>query len=142
MFFFGEFNYKLDEKGRIPVPPRFRIPLKDGFFLTPGPDNCINAYSIREWQTLSEKINSAVSSPSKLRKLKRAVFGQAFPAAIDGQGRVSLPESLRLHAGIAAEAVVVGVSDHLEIWAKETWDIEKADDQEQAWQILEGLENR
>lgn len=142
MFFFGEFNYKIDEKGRLPVPPRFRAPLKDGFFLSPGPEKCINAYSTKEWKLFSDRINTAVSSPSKLRKLKRAVFGQAFPAAADGQGRVSLPETLRSYAGITDEAVVVGVSDHLEIWSRQAWEAEKADDQEQVWQIMEGLENR
>ncbi len=142
MYYFGEFNYKLDEKGRLPVPPRFRLPLKDGFILSPGPEKFINAYSVKEWQRFSEQIDTAVSSPSKLRKLKRAVFGQAFPAATDGQGRVSLPETLRTYAGITDEAVVVGVSDHLEIWSREAWEAEKSDDQEQVWQILEGLEKR
>jgi MraZ protein len=142
MLFFGEYSYKLDDKGRLPVPPRFRDALKDGVVLSPGPDGSINAYTTRGWQTFSETIAAAVTSPSKLRKLKRTVFGQAFPADIDAQGRVSLPEPLRTFAGIAAEAVVVGVSDHLEIWAKGAWDAEKADDQAQAWQIIEGLEKR
>ena len=142
MLFFGEYSYKLDDKGRLPVPPRFREPLKDGIVLSPGPDGCVNAYTIKEWQRFSESIAAASTSPSKLRKLKRTVFGQAFPADIDGQGRVSLPEPLRTFAGIATEAVVVGVSDHLEIWARDAWDAEKADDQAQAWQIMEGLEKR
>ena len=142
MLFFGEFNYKLDEKGRLPVPPRFRVPLQDGLILAPAPDHCINAYSAKEWQRFSAEIAAASGSPSKLRKLKRTVFGQAFPAEIDGQGRLSLPTPLRAYAGIGAEAVVVGVSDHLEIWDKAAWDAEKADDQEQVWQIMEGLEKR
>ncbi|MGI2336674.1 MAG: division/cell wall cluster transcriptional repressor MraZ [Dehalogenimonas sp.] len=142
MYFFGEFNYKLDEKGRLPVPPRFRTPLKDGIILSPGPEKFIAAYSIKEWERLSEQIDTADTSPSKLRKLKRSVFGQAFPVALDGQGRISLPEKLRLYSGIAADAVVVGVSGHLEIWAEEAWEVEKADDLEQAWDIIEGLETK
>jgi MraZ protein len=140
--FFGEYSYKLDDKGRLPVPPRFRLLLKDGVFLAPGPDGSVDAYSIKEWQTLTERIAAASTSPSKLRKLKRTVFGQAFPTAIDAQGRLSLPEPLRAFAGITTEAVVVGVSDHLEIWDKGAWDAEKADDLTQAWQIIEGLEKR
>jgi len=142
MSFFGEFSYKLDEKGRLPVPPRFRAPLQEGVFLAPGPDRCIDAYSVKEWQRFSEGIAAASSSPSKLRKLKRTVFGQAFPTAIDAQGRLSLPEPLRTYAGITAEAVVVGISDHLEIWDRLAWQTEKADDQAQVWQIMEGLEKR
>ncbi|APV44965.1 transcriptional regulator MraZ [Dehalogenimonas formicexedens] len=142
MLFFGEFHYKLDEKGRLPVPPHFRAPLQEGIVLAPGLDGCIDAYSNKEWEVFSSGIAAASTSPSKLRKLKRTMFGQAFPASIDGQGRISLPEPLRFYAGIKTDAVVVGVSDHLEIWSKSAWDSEKADDQAQVWQIMEGLEKR
>lgn len=124
------------------MPPRFRAPLQDGLILAPAPDRCINAYSAKEWERFSTEIAAASGSPSKLRKLKRTVFGQAFPAELDAQGRLSLPAPLRAYAGIGAEAVVVGVSDHLEIWDKAAWDAEKADDQAQVWQIMEGLEKR
>ena len=140
--FFGEFEYKLDNKGRLPVPPQFREALSEGVVIAPGPDRCVNAYSEKEWKHFSEEISAASASPSKLRKLKRTMFGQAFPTNIDGQGRLSLPAPLRAYAGIGAEAVVVGVSDHFEIWDKGAWDAEKADDQEQVWQIMEGLEKR
>ncbi|PPD58358.1 division/cell wall cluster transcriptional repressor MraZ [Dehalogenimonas etheniformans] len=142
MLFFGEFHYKLDEKGRLPVPPHFRGPLQEGIVFAPGIDGCIDAYSNKAWEVFSSGIAAASTSPSKLRKLKRTMFGQAFPASIDGQGRISLPEPLRTYAGIKTEAVVVGVSDHLEIWSKFAWDKEKADDQDQVWQIMEGLEKR
>jgi len=140
--FFGEFGYKLDDKGRLPVPPRFRDALKDGLVLWPGPDRCINAYPASEWERLSTEIAAASVSASKHRKLNRTVFGLAAPAALDAQGRLSLPERLRSFAGITDEAVVVGVSDHLEIWAKRAWDAEMEDDLAQAWQIMEGLEKR
>jgi len=48
--FFGEFEYKIDEKGRVPIPPRFRRELKDGVVLTPGIEKCITAYSLPEWK--------------------------------------------------------------------------------------------
>ncbi|PVV83726.1 division/cell wall cluster transcriptional repressor MraZ [Dehalogenimonas alkenigignens] len=140
--FFGEFHYKIDEKGRLPVPPRFRPQLKDGVILSPGPDGNLNAYSAEAWHQFTAAISTATTSHSKLRKLKRTVFGQAFPALMDNQGRLALPEPLRLGAGIGSDAVVVGVSDHLEIWDKAAWDIEKAEDLAQAWQIMESLEKR
>ncbi len=43
--FYGEFDYKVDEKGRVPVPPRFRPALKDGIVLTPGQEKCITCYT-------------------------------------------------------------------------------------------------
>ena len=51
--FFGEFEYKIDEKGRVPFPPKFRNGLKDGVVLTPGVEKCINAYPLSEWKKLA-----------------------------------------------------------------------------------------
>jgi len=48
--FLGEYNYKLDEKGRVPVPPKFRGELRDGIILVPGPEKCIIAYTPEEWE--------------------------------------------------------------------------------------------
>jgi len=48
--FFGEFEYKIDEKGRVPIPPRFRRELKDGVALTPGVEKYITAYPLSEWK--------------------------------------------------------------------------------------------
>ena len=48
--FFGEFDYKIDEKGRVPLPPKFRNELKDGVVLSPGVEKCINAYPLAEWK--------------------------------------------------------------------------------------------
>ena len=54
--FFGEFDYKIDEKNRVPVPPRFRNALKDGVVLAPGVENCITAYPVAEWKKLATEI--------------------------------------------------------------------------------------
>jgi len=138
--FFGEFEYKLDEKGRVPLPPRFRERLKGGIVLAKGFENCITVYPLAEWQKFSEKISSSRISPNNLRKLKRAVFGSAYYIGLDGQGRVSLPAPLREYAGIGDEVMVVGVDTSLELWGKEQWLEERAQSQQQAWQIIEGLD--
>ncbi len=138
--FFGEFEYKLDEKGRVPIPPRFRSPLKQGVVLTPGTEKCINAYPLSEWEKLASALTNGAVTPSKLRRLNRAVFATAFRIDIDGQGRISLPASLREYAEIMDEVVIAGVNTYLEIWNKVHWDSEKAMSQEQAWQIIESLE--
>ena len=51
--FFGEFDYKIDEKGRVPVPPRFRRELKDGVVLALGAEKCITAYTLPEWKQMA-----------------------------------------------------------------------------------------
>ncbi len=139
--FFGEFEYKIDEKGRVPFPPRFRAHLKDGVVLTPGVEKCITAYPLSEWKKLSAALTGSPITRSKLRQLNRALFATAFYLNIDGQGRVSLPASLREYAEIADEVVVAGANTYLELWNKVHWEEEKASSQEQAWQIIESLED-
>ena len=138
--FFGEFNYKIDEKGRVLIPPRFRRELKDGMVLTPGIEKCISVLTLAEWKKLAAELTSSSVPPNKLRKLNRAIFATAFSTSIDGQGRVALPALLREHAEIVDEVVIAGTNTRLEIWNKVHWEEEKAISQEQAWQIIESLE--
>ena len=140
--FYGEFDYKIDEKGRVPVPPRFRNALKDGVVLTPGAEKCITAYTLPEWRKLSTELTGASITRSKMRRLSRALFATAFSTKIDGQGRIAIPAPLREHAEIVDEVVVAGANTYLEIWNKILWDEEKEISQEQAWQIIESLEER
>ena len=137
---FGEFEYKIDEKSRVPIPPRFRNELKAGVVLTQGIEKCIMAYPLSEWQKLADTLTSASVTPSKMRRLSRAIFSTAFSTSLDGQGRVALPLPLREYAEIMDEVVIAGAYNYLEIWNKVHWDEEKAISQEQAWQIIESLE--
>ena len=138
--FYGEFEYKIDEKGRIPVPPRFRNELKDGVVLAPGIEKCITAYTIPEWKKLATTLTSNPLTRSKMRRLSRALFSTAFSTKIDNQGRIAIPAPLKEHADITDEVVVAGANTYLEIWNKTSWEEEKDISQQQAWQIIESLE--
>ncbi len=140
--FYGEFEYKIDDKGRVPVPPRFRNFLKDGVVLTPGAERCITAYTLPEWKKLATAFTDSSLTRSKMRRLSRALFATAFSTKIDGQGRIAIPAPLREHAEIVDDVVVAGANTYLEIWNKILWEEEKRISQEQAWQIIESLENR
>lgn len=141
--FFGEFEYKVDEKGRVPLPAQFRREMKDGtVVLSRGMEGGITAYPMAEWKKMSDALNGASVTRSKMRKLNRALFATAFRVQIDGQGRVTLPASLRDYAGIQDDVVIVGANNCIELWNLESWDTEKADSWEQAWQIIESLETK
>ncbi|MBI2850498.1 MAG: division/cell wall cluster transcriptional repressor MraZ [Chloroflexi bacterium] len=140
--FLGEFEYKIDEKGRVPIPPKFRQELKEGVVLTTGQEKCIIAYSQGNWNEMADTLTKGTLAASKLRKLNRALFATAFSLNLDGQGRIALPTPLREYAGIKDEVVIAGANTYLELWNKELWESEKAISQEQAWQIIESLEQR
>lgn len=142
LMFFGEFLYKIDEKGRVPIPPKFRGELREGVVLTPGVEKCIIAYPLPEWTNLASTLTTGSITRSKLRKLNRAIFATAFSLNMDAQSRIALPYQLREYAGIEDEAIVAGVNNYFELWNKKRWEEEKAISQEQAWQIIESLERQ
>jgi len=137
--FFGEYSYKVDEKGRVPLPPKFRRELREGVMLTKGMETCIVVYSIAEWKRLSDSLSAKAVSPAGLRRLNRAIFGAAFTTSFDGQGRMTLPFALREYAGIGDTAIVVGANNCVELWSEYEWETEQKSAEEQASKIIESF---
>jgi len=140
--FLGTYEYKLDEKGRTPLPPRFRDELRQGMVMTQGLEKCITVYSLEEWQTISDKMAAQSANRGKARRISRFTFATAFMAEIDAQGRVAIPAPLRKYAGIDDVAIVAGVNTYFEVWSKENWEAESDLMENEAWQISEGIEER
>ncbi len=137
--FFGEYVYKIDDKGRVPLPPKFRRDMRETVVLTKGPEKCIRAYPLAEWTRLANELAAKAVTSSSQRKLNRAIFGTAFSEIFDKQGRITLPLPLRLHAEIGDTVVVVGVNQSVELWNEDLWKTERASSEEQAEQILESM---
>jgi MraZ protein len=138
--FLGEFEHSVDQKGRLAIPVRFREALKDGLVLSRGFDRCLIVYPLAQWTRMSEKLAALPTTQSKVRRINRFTFANAYHHELDKQGRVLIPPPLREYAEIGDEAVVVGAHTYLEIWSKENWMLERALMEEQAWQLAEGIE--
>ena len=142
MFFLGEYEYKVDAKGRVPIPPKFRKHFADGIVLNMGAEECINAYPLSVWEKIAEKFDSGPIAPSRVRQMNRAVFASAFDSELDEQGRVMLPPPLRQHADIKDSLIIAGTNKYLEIWSKARWEKQKALWQKDTWQLFENMEMR
>jgi MraZ protein len=142
IMFLGEFEYRIDDKGRMPFPPRFRPYFKDGIIVAPSPEKCLSVYTIAEWKKMADSLAAGGLAPSKLRKINRALFATAFYTNLDAQGRIGLPTTLRQYAGLSENIVVAGANSYIELWDKAAWEAEKNTDLAEAWQILESLERR
>ncbi len=140
--FSGEYEYKIDPKGRVAIPPKFRGEFWQGIVLAKGLERCIIAYPPPLWNDLAERYSTLPIARSKERRMGRAMFATAFNLELDEQGRILLPPKLRQYAEIKDTVVIVGINNYLEIWSKELWDEELALTEEQAWQIAEGMERR
>lgn len=138
--FRGAHDYRVDVKGRIPLPPAFRERLtKDGGVWAPGFEGCIRIIPITEWEKSIEKFADK-QNKKKIRDFLRLSYSLSFDLVIDRQGRVTIPPSLRQQAGIQDEAVVNGVGTYIEVWSPKRWQVEKETLLENAEQISESLE--
>ncbi|MCL0095509.1 division/cell wall cluster transcriptional repressor MraZ [Dehalococcoidia bacterium] len=138
----GEYEHRIDRKGRVAIPAKLRKAFQEGLVLTRGVDRCMLAYPLAEWQRICESFADLPTTRDKNRRLIRITFASAFSAELDGQGRVALPLPLREYARIKEVVVMAGVNKYLEIWSKESWEKEKQLMEEQAWQLAEGMELR
>lgn len=120
--FTGEYRHTIDAKGRLAVPARFRPGLAGDAYVCRWLDGCLAIFPRSSWEDLAARIRglATVSDPTA-RTFARHVFSTAFPVELDGQGRVLLPASLRESEGLASEAVVVGLLDHVELWPPQRW---------------------
>jgi MraZ protein len=112
----GTHSYQLDPKGRISLPGRFREAFADGAVVTLGQDGCLFCFPRAEWTARAAEIRDLPLSDTGGRAYSRMFFGHAESVTLDGQGRLLVPQRLRNEAGIGKEAVVLGVSDRMEIW--------------------------
>jgi len=119
--FTGEYRHSVDEKGRLAIPAKFRSQLSSGAFVSRWIDGCLAIHTRAGWEALEERVSGLPITDARARLFQRQIFAGAIEAEIDRQGRVLVPSYLRDEAGLAGEAVVVGVRDHAEIWAPERW---------------------
>ena len=138
--FLGEYEYKVDNKGRLPLPPKFRQELIGELVLTKGLEKCIVIYPVDEWHKVADTLSAKALPSSKFRTMNRAMFGTAFSLTLDGQGRIALPATLRSRADIKDRVYVVGANNCIEVWSPDLWEKEKATAEEQLWQNIESLE--
>lgn len=137
----GEYEYKIDQKGRIAIPAKLRKDLQEGLVLSRGLDPCIVVYPLSEWNQISSRLSNLPSNLEKNRRWNRFTFGSAFsPEKIDAQGRIALPSFLAEYAGIKETVTIVGCNSYLEFWSKERWEEEKRRMIEEAPQLAERMD--
>jgi MraZ protein len=119
--FLGEYSHSLDGKGRVVMPSKFRPELAAGCVVTKGPERCIYVFPMDRWEEESSKVLSLPRTDRRARNLARSFFAMASDQTPDRQGRVQITEALRAYAGLEKDLVVVGVADHIEVWAADTW---------------------
>jgi MraZ protein len=134
--FLGTHEPKLDEKGRLVLPAKFREPLAEGLVITKGQERCLFAFPMTEFRKVTEALAQAPVTQKAVRDYSRVLFASASHEIPDKQGRVTIPPALRAYAGLERDCVVIGANTRVEIWATAAWETYLAD-REQSFADLE-----
>jgi MraZ protein len=119
--FFGTHTPRLDDKGRLFLPAKFRDELQEGLVITRGQDRCLCVWPNAEFAKLTEQMRQAPVTNRRARDYMRMLFAGASDQAPDRQGRITIPPMLREYASLTRDCVVTGAMNRVEIWDAEAW---------------------
>lgn len=119
--FLGTHTPRLDDKGRLFLPAKYRDEVAGGVVITKGQENCLFVFTRAEFAVKAAALQAAPLSAKAARDYARVFFGSAFDEVPDKTGRISIPIGLRTYAGLDRDVVVVGANTRLEIWDAATW---------------------
>ena len=119
--FLGTHHPRLDEKGRLFLPARFRDQLAEGVVMTKGQERCLYVFPTDEFARMTEQMRQAPVTSKSARDYLRVLFAGASDEVPDKQGRVTVPPALRSYAGLTKDCVVIGANTRIEVWDAAAW---------------------
>jgi MraZ protein len=120
--FLGTHLPRLDDKGRLILPAKFRDDLAEGLVITKGQERCLYVFPLDEWTRITEGLRTAPVTGKPVRDFGRVLFASASSEVPDKQGRVTVPPSLRQYAGLTRDCVVIGANTRVEVWDAAAWE--------------------
>ena len=118
----GTYTPRLDEKGRLILPAKFRTRLAPGLVMTRGQERCVFLLPMDEFGRMYEQVRQAPVTSRQARDYLRVFLSGASDEVPDKQGRVSIPPPLREYAGLDRDVAVIGAGTRVEVWDKTAWE--------------------
>ena len=143
MLFLGTFDYAMDERGRLPLPPRYREAFRDGVVLSQGaPDRCLRVYTSEAFGSQARQRMLVPAMQRRGTVLRRALFPDSNEVDLDKQNRVLIPAKLRDYAALSGKVTVIGMGEYLEIWSPERYAEEMGRVEEELPRAMEPMDAR
>jgi MraZ protein len=141
--FLGTYTPRLDDKGRLIFPAKFREQLEAGVVVTRGQERCLYVFPLAEFGRLAEQLRQAPMTSKQARDYLRVFLSGASDESLDKQGRITVPLVLRTYAGLGRDVAVIGAGQRVEIWDGAVWEAYLAKQEqafaEQAEEVVPGL---
>ncbi|MDN5767550.1 MAG: division/cell wall cluster transcriptional repressor MraZ [Humibacillus sp.] len=119
--FLGTHTPRLDEKGRLILPAKYRDQMSDGLVVTRGQERCLVIYPMEAFVKVTEGMQAVPTTNRSARDYLRVFLSGASDEVPDRQGRFTIPANLRQYAGLDREVTVIGAGSRLEVWDSGVW---------------------
>jgi MraZ protein len=141
--FLGTHTPRLDDKGRLIMPAKFREQLEEGVVVTRGQERCLYVFPVAEFARIADQLRQAPVTSKQARDYLRVFLSGASDETVDRQGRFTIPANLRSYAGLTRDCAVIGAGTRAEIWDHTAWETYLNDQEqvfaEQAEEVVPGL---
>jgi MraZ protein len=140
--FRGRSSAKLDAKGRLRIPAKFREVLQKHYsdaLVLSRQEECLVAYPPEKWDEMEAKTDNLSQFNPAHRSFVRRFISGAEVCEFDAQGRILIPPMLREDAHLDQEVILVGMLSTFEIWSKAAYEIQAARDSENEPKIMETI---
>ena len=141
--FLGTHSPRLDDKGRLILPAKFREQLESGVVVTRGQERCLYVFPMTEFEHIADQLRQAPVTSKQARDYLRVFLSGASDEVPDKQGRITIPPALRTYAGLERDLAVIGAGQRVEIWDAAAWEAYLARQEEvfaeQAEEVVPGL---
>lgn len=118
----GTYTPKIDAKGRVALPAKFRSQLGQGLVMARGQERCVYLLPFDEFRRIASQIQRTSVGNKAAREYLRVFLSGAVDQEPDKQGRVVVPQMLRDYANLGSDTVVIGVGTRAELWNKDAWE--------------------
>jgi len=119
--FLGTHTPRLDDKGRMFLPAKFRERLAGGLVVTRGQERCLYVFPMAEFERIATQMQDTPTTSRAVRDYQRVFLSGASDEIPDRQGRVTIPATLRDYAGLSHECTVIGAGARVEVWDSTAW---------------------
>lgn len=119
--FLGTYTPRLDDKGRLFLPAKFRDRLATGLVITRGQERCLYVFAMAEFERIATAMQASPTTNRSVRDYQRVFLSGASDEIPDKQGRVTVPAALREYADLDHDCTVIGAGSRLEIWDSAAW---------------------
>ena len=119
----GQYHHTIDAKKRLALPAKFRGELGSKVIVTKGVENCLVIYTEKEWGSMSQKLANLPISQIEARSFARHLLASAMEVNLDKLGRILIPDYLKIYADLNKDVIVCGLSNRLEVWDKQKWEV-------------------